>query len=74
MIKNGLEVYDLVIEPKDGLSTYLSWETVVMTDLMKKNVLHCRKYYRITGIKMTRSSVLEIRFTFTNGRNFTPNK
>lgn len=74
MIKNGLEVYDLVIEPKDGLSAYLSWETVVMTDLMKKNVPHCRKYYRITGIKMTRSSVLEIRFTFTNGRNFTPNK
>ena len=23
MIKNGLEVYDLVIEPKDGLSTFV---------------------------------------------------
>ena len=74
MIKNGLKVCDLVIEPKDGLSTYLSWKTEVMTDLMKKNVPHCRKYYYITGIKMTHSSVLEISFTFTNGRHITPNK
>lgn len=46
MIKNGLEVCDLVIEPKDGLSAYLSWETMVMTDLMKRM---CRIVENITA-------------------------